>query len=125
MKEIYAIIRMKQMSKTKKALEAAGFPAMTAYKVVGRGKQKGLVGEVRFQISPEVIKAAEETGGMKYVPKRMLILAVNDEDVPKVVETIIRINQTGHHGDGRIFVCPVDETIQIRTGERIVETKPN
>jgi len=125
MKEVYAIIRMNRMSETKKALEAAGFPAMTAYKVVGRGKQKGLIGEVNFQISPEVVKAAEQSGGMKYIPKRMLRLVVNDEDVSTVVKTIISVNQTGHYGDGRIFVCPVQATVQIRTGERIAETKPN
>ncbi len=109
------------MSKTKKALDEAGFPAMTAYKVVGRGKQKGLIGEVSFQISPEVIKNAGASDAMKYIPKRMLISVVNDEDVPKVVKTIIRVNQTGNHGDGRIFVSPVFESVQIRTGEKAKE----
>ena len=121
MKEVCAIIRMNRMSKTKKALDAAGFPAMTACKVVGRGKQKGLIGEVSFQISPEVIKSAGSSDGMKYIPKRMLISVVNDEDVPKVVKTIIRLNQTGNHGDGRIFVSPVFESVQIRTGEKSKE----
>ncbi len=121
MKEVCAIIRMNRMMETKKALEAAGFPAMTAYKVVGRGKQKGLIGEVSFQINLEVIKAAKQSSGMKYIPKRMLILVVNNGDVSNVVKTIIGVNQTGHFGDGRIFVSPVDENIQIRTEKKSKE----
>jgi len=118
MKEVCAIIRMNRMSQTKKALEEAGFPAMTAYKVLGRGKQKGLIGEVGFQISSNVAKSAELHGGMRYIPKRMLIIVVDDKDVEKVVETIIKENQTGNYGDGRIFICPVDETIRISTKEK-------
>ncbi len=132
MKEIYAVIRINKMQATKKALEAAGFPAMTAYtyRVMGRGKQMGLrPDELSFpETSKEKIKeilAKEGKHAMRYVPKRLLYLVVEDADVNKVVDTIIKTNQSGHHGDGRIFVCPVQETIQIRTGERITETKPN
>jgi len=28
------------------------------------------------------------------------------------------VNRTGNIGDGRIFVCPIDEAVRIRTGER-------
>jgi nitrogen regulatory protein PII 2 len=43
---------------------------------------------------------------MRFIPKRMIYAVVEDEDVPKVVETIIRTNQSGYIGDGKIFVCP-------------------
>ena len=36
---------------------------------------------------------------------------------PRVVSTIIDVNQTGNPGDGKIFVMPVGEAIRIRTGE--------
>jgi nitrogen regulatory protein PII 2 len=30
----------------------------------------------------------------------------------------MEINQTGQVGDGRIFVCPVDDVMRVRTDER-------
>ncbi len=118
MKEIYAIIRINQVSDTKEALKTIGFPAVTVTPVMGRGKQKGLVDEITFQLSPETIKKAKQGGGMKYIPKHMLFIVVDDSAVPMVVETIIKVNQTGNIGDGRIFICPVEEAIRIRTGEK-------
>ncbi len=118
MKEIYAIIRPNKMSATKKALDAAGLPGMTAWKVLGRGKQKGIAGEVGFQISPEILEKAEKQGGMRYVPKRMLYLVVNDEDVSRAIDLIIAVNQTGSHGDGKIFVLPLETSIRVSTKEK-------
>ncbi|HHW45104.1 nitrogen fixation protein NifHD [Desulfofundulus thermobenzoicus] len=115
MKEIYAVIRPNKIGATKEALAILGFPGMTAVKVVGRGKQRGILGEVSFNIDPELLKT---TGGMKYVPKRLVYLVVDDADVPLVVAVIIKINRTGQIGDGRIFVCPVEEAVRVRTGER-------
>jgi len=43
---------------------------------------------------------------------------VKDEDVEKVIQTIIKTAQTGRVGDGKIFVIPVEEVVRIRTGER-------
>ena len=120
MKEIYAIIRLNKIYNTKKALEEIGFPSITVfnYRVFGRGKQKGLIDEVTFSVSPEVSQSAKQGGGMKYIPKRLLYLVVNDEDITRIVDAIIQANQTGHYGDGRIFVCPVADAIRIRTGEK-------
>ena len=36
----------------------------------------------------------------------------------KVVQAIIRINQTGKSGDGKIFVMPVLDAYRVRTGEQ-------
>lgn len=47
MKEIIAIIRMNKVGVTKDVLAAAGYPAATFQKVLGRGRQRGLVGEVK------------------------------------------------------------------------------
>ncbi len=119
MKEIYAIIRLNKIYNTKKALEEIGFPSITVfnYRVFGRGKQKGIVDEVTFSVSPEVSQLAKQ-GGMKYIPKRLVYLVVDDKDITGVVDAIIQANQTGHYGDGRIFVCPVEEAIRIRTEEK-------
>ncbi|WP_027718991.1 P-II family nitrogen regulator [Desulfovirgula thermocuniculi] len=115
MKEVVAIIRPNKMNRTKEVLAALGFPALTACKVLGRGKQKGLAGEVSFPLQPDLVR---EEGTMRYVPKRLISLVVEDEDVPLVVGAIMKVNRTGAIGDGRIFVCPVEEAIRIRTQER-------
>ena len=91
---------------------------MTAWKVLGRGKQKGLVGEVGFQISPEVLEEAEKRGGMRYIPKRMVSVVVPDEDVSRVIDIIIAVNQSGKHGDGRIFILPIDGVVRVSTREK-------
>ncbi len=50
MKEIMAIIRPKNVTKTKDVLDALGFPAMNAVRVMGRGKQKAILNEVSFKV---------------------------------------------------------------------------
>ncbi len=116
MKEIIAIIRPNKMTQTKDVLNALGFPAMTAQRVMGRGKQKAIIGEVSFDIQNETL--LKEEGTMRYIPKRLISLIVPDEDVSLIVEAIMRVNQTGQNGDGKLFVCPLDEAVRVRTNER-------
>lgn len=51
-------------------------------------------------------------------PKAKLEIMVPDALVDLVVRTIEKQAHTGHPGDGRIYVIPVEETVKIRTGER-------
>jgi nitrogen regulatory protein PII 2 len=112
MKEVLAIIQMNKMEATKDALDVIGIPSITAYKVSGRGKQRGL------SIPHPSHLPESDKKNMKYIPKRMISIMVEDEFVPAVVAVITKVNRTGKFGDGRIFVCPVEESIRIRTGER-------
>jgi nitrogen regulatory protein PII 2 len=34
-----------------------------------------------------------------------------------VIQTIIKVNQTGNPGDGKIFVSPVTDVVRVRTGD--------
>ena len=115
MKEVLAIIQMNKMEATKNALDVIGIPSITAYKVSGRGKQRGLQLS-HYSTMAELAEADRKN--MKYIPKRMISIMVEDEFVPAVVAVITKVNRTGNFGDGRIFVCPIDESIRIRTGER-------
>lgn len=115
MKEIIAVIRPNKMQATKDELTRIGYPSLTAAKVLGRGKQKGLAAEVAFELPA---KLATQEGGMRWVPKRMLSLVVPNRDAAKVVAALMRVNRTGEIGDGRIFICPVEEACRIRTGEK-------
>jgi nitrogen regulatory protein PII 2 len=116
MKEIMAIIRPKMVSRTKEVLDSLGFPAMNAVRVMGRGKQRAILNEVSFEINePDLLKVE---GSMRYIPKRMISLVVPDEDVSLVVEAIMKVNKTGQIGDGKVFVCPIEQALRIRTMEK-------
>jgi len=123
LKEIIAIIRRHKMPETKKALEKAGFPGLTIQSVEGRGKQLG-VGGMIFELDPGFNQYPSEKlctdPPMKFIPKKMIILAVNDGDVPLAVEAIISANQTGNIGDGKIFVSPLEKAYTVRTGEPVL-----
>lgn len=116
MKEIIAIIRPKKIGPTKLALEKLGFPGMTAMAVLGRGKQRGIAGEISCEL-PVSLQGQGKSGGMKYVPKRLISIVVPNKDVASVVQTIVKTNQTAQIGDGRVFVCPLDNAIRVRTDE--------
>jgi len=116
MKEIIAIIRPKKVRATKDVLDAIGFPCFLAVSVLGRGHQRGIAGEVNCELSPDTLNQAR-TGGMKYVPKRMLTIVVPDENVDTVVEAVVRVNQTDQIGDGKIFICPMENAVRVRTDE--------
>ncbi len=118
MKEIIAIIRMNKMNDTKVALAEQGIYSLTARRVLGRGK-----GKVDYLLlegaKAGYDEAIDQLGpGPKFIPKRLLLVAVNDHNVAKTVNTIIRINQTGSPGDGKIFVADLPDAVRVRTGER-------
>lgn len=118
MKEIIAIIRMNKVGQTRKALADAGFCRMTAIKVMGRGKM--LKDMALLDSAPDenrdLILESMLKGG-RLIPKRMIIVAAQDDEVSKIVETIIAVNKEGHVGDGKIFVLPILDVVRVRTGE--------
>lgn len=116
MKEIIAIIRPRKVSSTKEALDALGYPSITATAVLGRGKQRGIANEVSFPVNP-ALRHASKSLGMKFIPKRYIFLVAEDEHVAEIVDTLVKINQTGQVGDGKIFVCPIENSVRVRTGE--------
>lgn len=116
MKEIIAFIRPNKMKATKEALDNIGLSSITAEAVLGRGRQRGISGEVTTPIDT-AMRAKEKSMGMKFVPKRMITMVVCDSEVESIVQTILKVNQTAQIGDGKIFVCPIDEAVRIRTSE--------
>jgi nitrogen regulatory protein P-II 1 len=107
LKKIEAIIRHIKLEEVKKALDEVGVLGMTVTEVRGFGRQKGYT---------ESYRGAKLT--INLLPKLKLEIVVKDEDVEKVLETIVKVARTGEIGDGKIFVLPVDEAVRIRTGER-------
>ncbi len=121
LKEIIVIVRPNKMLATKKALEEMGFPSFTALKVFGRGKQGGRLKELAYQVSPEIAEKLKSSSGYGFIPKRLLIVVAPEDIIPKIIEKIIQVNQTGEHGDGKIFILPVEKALRVRTGERDLE----
>ncbi|KZX16991.1 P-II family nitrogen regulator [Methanobrevibacter filiformis] len=119
MKEIFAIIRPNKISKTKDVLDALGYPSMTAISVFGRGKQKAILNEVNLQQSDSNLR--EECGNMEYVPKRLVSIVAPDEEVQLIVEAIMKVNCTGSIGDGKIFICPINDSIRVRNKDQGIE----
>lgn len=99
MKKIEAVVREEDFDRVQKALKQMGIVPMTAYSVKGRGVQGG--------VPP-----------YELMPKIKIEIVVKDEDVEKVVSTIVQNARRGIPGDGKIFILPVYEAIRIRTGEK-------
>lgn len=117
MKEIIAIIRPSKMNATKKSLDELNIPSVTAIPVFGRGNQRGLNPILSgIDISKDALVKGHVTG-MKFVPKRMLVIVAKYEDVEVIVNAIIKSNKTGYIGDGKIFICPTDNALRVRTKE--------
>lgn len=117
MKEIIAVLRMNMMNKTKRALADAGIPSMTAVSALGRGK-----GLVDISLLRGAEKGYEEAVSQlgetpRLIPKRLLVVVVPDKLADKTIKTIIRTNQTGKSGDGKIFVTNIANAVSVRTGE--------
>ena len=51
------------------------------------------------------------------MPKIKIEVAVGEEIVEQVVETIAKAAHTGKIGDGKIFVYGLEQAIRIRTNE--------
>lgn len=107
MKKIEAIVRVEKLDVVRRALEKSGYPGMTILTVEGHGKQKGLVQQFR---------------GREYkvdlLPKIKIEIVAKDEEVERILTTIMEVARTGEIGDGKIFVSSVHQALRIRTGER-------
>jgi nitrogen regulatory protein P-II 1 len=107
MKLVEAIIKPFKLDEVKEALNAIGIEGITVCEVKGFGRQKG---------HTELYRGAEYV--VDFIPKVKMEIAIPDEMVAKVVETIELTARTGRIGDGKIFVLPLDGAVRIRTGEK-------
>jgi nitrogen regulatory protein P-II 1 len=106
MKKVEAIVRIYKLEDVKNGLAAQGIQGMTITDVKGFGRQKG---------HTEMYRGTEYK--VEFVPKIKIEIAVPDESLQAVVDTILRTAQTGQIGDGKIFVSELRNTVRIRTGE--------
>ncbi|MEE1212705.1 MAG: P-II family nitrogen regulator [Treponema sp.] len=105
MKMIKAVVRPERCDSVLTELCNAGFRAATRFGILGRGKQRGLkVEDVYYD----------------EIPKEMIQLVVEDKDVQKVTDIIVKFARScedGAFGDGKIFITPVEKAITVSTGK--------
>jgi nitrogen regulatory protein P-II 2 len=106
MKMVVAIIKPFKLDDVRSALAEVGVQGITVTEVKGFGRQKG---------HTELYRGAEYV--VDFLPKVKLELAVDDEQVDRVIEAIIETARTGKIGDGKIFVADLGQALRIRTGE--------
>lgn len=106
MKLITAVIKPFKLDDVREALSEIGVQGITATEVKGFGRQKG---------HTELYRGAEYV--VDFLPKVKLEIAVDDVLAEQVIDTIVRVANTGKIGDGKIFVAPLEQVIRIRTGE--------
>ena len=107
MKMVSAVIKHFRLDDVRKALTDLGVQGMTVIEVKGFGRQKGHL---------EVYRGVEFE--VRFLPKVKLEVAVPDDKLDEVLDTIQESARTGEIGDGKIFVYNLQDVVRIRTGER-------
>ena len=106
MKLVMAVIKPFKLDEVRDSLTELGIQGITVTEVRGFGRQKG---------HKEIYRGAEYE--VNYLPKIKLELAIEDELLDRVLETISNTAQTGQIGDGKLFVSDLITAVRIRTGE--------
>ena len=106
MKLVTAIIKPFKLDDVRQSLAEIGIQGITVTEVKGFGRQKG---------HTELYRGAEYV--VDFLPKVKIELAVPDDRVEQVLESITAVARTGKIGDGKIFVMDLGHAVRIRTGE--------
>ena len=106
MKLVTAVIKPFKLDDVREALSEIGVQGVTVTEVKGFGRQKG---------HTELYRGAEYV--VDFLPKVKIEVAISDDLLDQVVESISKAANTGKIGDGKIFVVDLQQAIRIRTGE--------
>ena len=103
---VTAIIKPFKLEEVKEALRGAGILGLTVSEIQGYGRQGG---------KTEAFRGNEYK--IEFVPKVMLEVLIDSNDVDKVIDLVASSARTGKIGDGKIWATPIDRVMRIRTGE--------
>ena len=104
--KVVIIARLSRYDTLRKAMNDLGVTGMTVTQVMGCGVQKG---------AGEKYRGVEVDATL--LPKVKVEVVVSKIPVESVIEAAKKALYTGHIGDGKIFVYPVEKVVKIRTGE--------
>jgi len=106
MKLLLAIINTDHLDELRDRLFELGAPGLTVDGVIGIGKP---LSQMRY---------TEQRGFIpRFFARSRVEIVVEDSRVDELVGVIQQVCRTGHTGDGKIFVLPVEQAVRIRTGE--------
>jgi len=105
-KMVTAVVRPDKLGAIKQALAEVNAPSLTVTNVSGRGSQPAKTGQWRGE---------EFTVDLHQKVKIDVVVA----DIPadEVADAIADAAKTGEPGDGKVFIMPVEDALQVRTGE--------
>lgn len=106
MRMVIAYVRHEAFEPIRTELLELGFPSLTVSEVKGSGRQRGIT---------ERYRGAQLTNHLR--PKVKIECVVETDDVPVIVDSILKHGRTGAVGDGKVFVLAVEEAYRVRTGE--------
>ncbi len=99
MKKVEAIVLPSLKDEVVSAIKKIGVGGITTLQVHGQGRQDPpLVGQ--------------------YFTKELIICVVDDPQLDKVLDAIANTACTGSKGDGKVFVTPVEDALDICTKKR-------
>ncbi len=104
--KVVIIARLSRYDTLRKAMNDLGVTGMTVTQVMGCGVQKG---------AGEKYRGVEVDATL--LPKVKVEVVVSKIPVESVIDAAKKALYTGHIGDGKIFVYPVEKVVKIRTGE--------
>ena len=104
--KVVIIAKLTRYDALKKAMNDLGVTGMTVTQVMGCGIQKG---------AGDRYRGVERDATL--LPKVKVEVVVSKIPVESVIEAAKKALYTGHIGDGKIFVYPVEKVVKIRTGE--------
>ena len=104
--KVVMICKQQKLNTLLSALEKISVTGVTVTNVLGMGMQKG---------QPEYYRGVAIEGNL--LPKCKVEVVVCKVPVTQVIETAKSALYTGHIGDGKIFVYPVEDVVKVRTGE--------
>ena len=110
MNKVVIIAKLARYDILKKLLNEAGITGMTVTQVMGCGIQKG--GGQRY-------RGVEVDATL--TPKVKVEVVIGNVPVQHIIDAAKKALYTGHIGDGKIFIYPVEKVIKIRTGEEDLE----
>ena len=104
--KVVIIARLSRYDTLRNAMNDLGVTGMTVTQVMGCGVQKG---------AGERYRGVEVDATL--LPKVKVEVVVSKIPVESVIDAAKKALYTGHIGDGKIFVYPVEKVVKIRTGE--------
>jgi nitrogen regulatory protein PII len=112
MKQVIAYVRRRKRDAVVERLRSMDVPGASLTNIDGFGLEADAQGDRSYgpQVSP-------------YAQMLKIEVVCSDDRAPEIAQAIAEAARTGRRGDGKVFVLPVEQAIDVRThrtGEEVV-----